>query len=202
MSNCPRDKAAARHLLAASFVKGPLFDYAFASKCDDRVLGALFDAVVDDAIAYGFAEAAFDDELAGLLLWYPPHAYPMTLWRELRGLPAWLRIALSAPGGLFKLARVQAALERLRPAAPHCHGYFMAGRAGARTAALLGRRMLDQADAKGWASYLETQDPRTVALYGRLGFVVRDFCVAGPKGAPPSWTMWREPLAASGHAGS
>lgn len=193
LQNCASDKAAASRLLAESFVKGPLFAYAFASKCDDRLLGALFDAVVDDAIAYGVAEGAFDDGLAGLLLWYPPRAYPMTLWRELRGLPAWLQIAAAAPGGLFRLFRVQSALDRMRPGAPHCHGYFMAGRAGARTTALLGRRMLEEADANGWASYLETQDARTVALYRRLGFAIRDCCVAGPKGAPPSWTMWREP---------
>ncbi|MGJ0505909.1 MAG: hypothetical protein ACR652_01995 [Methylocystis sp.] len=184
---------AAALFLAESFGQHALFEHAFPdSGARAFALRALFRAIVEDAARHGRVEAAFSDELAGVLLWYPPGHYPMTLARELAGLRSWLQIAARAPLGLFRLSRLQATLDSLRPKAPHCHGYFLAARASARIGFVLARRMLDEADARGWPTYLETQDPRTVSLYLRLGFHIVDSVDAA---GTPTWTMWRRPLA-------
>ncbi|PPD44427.1 MAG: hypothetical protein CTY15_06835 [Methylocystis sp.] len=188
----PHKEEAAR-LLAEAFEHSPLFEFAFPARARRAALNALFEAIVDDAVRYGYAEAAFTDEVVGIFLWYPPGRYPMPLWRELRGLPSYLRMALFAPRGLLKLYRIQRSLDRLRPKQPHCHAYFLAGRGSARITAILGRRMLAEADARSWPAYLETQSARTVTLYQRLGFEIQRSCFAEVRGAPPTWTMWRSP---------
>lgn len=189
------DTGAAAQFLAQSFKQSPLFEYALPNTTKLTVLGALFRAIVDDAMTFGRIEVAIANEIVGLFLWYPPGRYPMSVWRELRGSPRYLKCAALAPLGLMKLYRVQASLDRVRPQQSHCHGHFLAGRPGAGITALLGRRMLDEANSCGWPSYLETQDVRTVALYLRLGFEVCRSQFVGVPGAPPTWTMWREPRA-------
>ena len=181
-------------MLSDAFERNPLFEYAFpAHASKGRALRPLFEAILDDVVRFGFADVAFADEIVGVLLWYPPCRYPMPISRALAGLPSYLRVAASNALGLLKLYRVHAALERLRPQQPHCHGYFLAGREGIRVGAPLGRHMLDEADANAWPVYLETQDNRTVALYLRLGFeIVKSHIVTAP-GAPATWTMWRSP---------
>jgi hypothetical protein len=183
---------AAAALLAESFFDSPLFLFAFPSERERRfALPVLFRAIVDDALRYGRIEAAYADRMVGALLWYPPGAYPMTLRRELRGLGSYLRVLARSPLGVLRLYRAQAAFDRLRPSTPHCHGYFLGGQTGMRTGAALSRRMLGDADANHWPVYLETQDPRAVALYRRLGCVVLQDGVEILPGAPPTWTMWR-----------
>lgn len=178
-------------LLAECFAHNPVFQHAFPDDSSRAfALRAIFKAVLDDALRFGRAEAAFADEIVGILLWYPPGAYPMPLWRDLLGLASYLQIALRAPLGLFRLYRLQSTLDAIRPQQPHCHGYFLASRTGARTGVILGRRMLEEADSRGWPTYLETQDSRTVTLYLRLGFrIVGGTVTAGMR----TWTMWRDP---------
>jgi hypothetical protein len=187
------ERASATALLVESFFESPLFLFAFPEPDDRRfALRALFAALVEDALRFGRVEAAYADRIVGALLWYPPGAYPLPLSRELLGLPNYLRVLARCPLGVVKLYRAQAALDRLRPAEPHSHGYFLGGQTGMRTGAALSRRMLDEADAHHWPVYLETQDPRAVVLYRRLGCVVLQEGVEILPGAPPTWTMWRE----------
>lgn len=188
-----RDQAAL--MMSEVFDENPLFQSAFPQSDVRRVaLQALFHALLDDAARFGCVDAAFTDRIVGILLWYPPGGYPMPMSRALRGLPQYLQIVANSPSGVFKLYRAQAALDRVRPEQPHCHGHFMGGRAGARITALLGRRMLDEADAHDWPIYLETQERRAVNLYLRLGFEVLKSVETLP-GGPPTWTMWRAPHA-------
>ncbi len=189
------ENSAAALLLTESFERSPLFEYAFPSSTRRFALRALFEVILDDATRFGYAEAAFADEIVGVFLWYPPGRYPMPLWRELRGIRNYVRVAAVSPIGLLKLWQMQISLDHLRPKQPHCHAYFLAGRVSARVTALLGRRMLDEADARGWPAYLETQNRRTVALYERLGFKVVQSQLTTIPGAPPTWTMWRNSAA-------
>ncbi|WP_363349473.1 hypothetical protein [Methylocystis echinoides] len=179
-------------LLADTFQNHPLFDFAFPRVASRRaILRRLFRPIVEDALIFGRVDVAVADDIVGVLLWYPPGAYPMTTRRALRGLPDYLRIACRDPLGLFKLYRIQAALDRLRPKQPHCHGYFLGGRAGARIGAILARKLLEEVDANGWPAYLETQDSRTVALYLKLGFDLIKSAFPTLPGAPLTSTMWR-----------
>lgn len=184
-------------MLAQVFDESPLFRSVFPKPlARGSALRALFHALLDDAALFGYADAVLtDDDVVGALLWYPPGGYPMSRSRALRGLPSYLRIMANSPSGILKLYRAQRTLDRLRPAQPHCHGYFMAGRAGTRISALLGRRMLHEADANDWPVYLETQERRAVNLYLRLGFEILKSDVETFPGSPPTWTMWRHPHA-------
>lgn len=187
-------KGAVALMLAEVFERSPVFEYAFPSIDSRRAaLRALFDGVVDDVVNFGCADIALADEIVGALLWYPPGRYPMQITRALSGLPNYLSVAASSPSGLLKLYRIQRALDRFRPAHPHCHAYFLAGRRGLRISSLLGKRMLEEADANAWPAYLETQDSRTVALYLRFGFEVVQSRIMTLPGAPATWTMWRRP---------
>ena len=188
----PSERDAAAGLLAESFFDSPLFLFAFPEADTRRVmLRFLFGAIVDDALRFGCVEAAFANQIVGALLWYPPGKYPMPLYRELYGLRSYLPILLGSPIGLLKLYRVQAALGRLRPERPHCHAYFLAGQTGLRTGVALSCRVLEEADANNWPIYLETQDPRAVLLYRRLGFLALHSGVEILPGVPATWTMWK-----------
>jgi hypothetical protein len=194
-------KGAVVLMLAEVFERSPVFEYAFPTIASRGVaLRALFNGVVDDVVRFGCADIALADEVVGALLWYPPGRYPMQVTRALSGLPSYLSVAARNPFGLLKLFRIQQTLDRFRPAQPHCHGCFLAGRPGARVSYLLGRRMLDEADANAWPAYLETQDSRTVALYLRFGFEVVESRIMTSPGAPATWTMWRHPRPALGRS--
>lgn len=181
-------------LLAEAFHDSPLFQFAFPDADARReALRNLFRALMDDAIRHGRVEAAYNGKLAGVLIWYPPGAYPMTLSRVMRNFWDYLRIAVANPSGVMTLYRAQKALDRMRPREPHCHAYFLAGRHGEVIGAVLTRRMLDEADRNHWPVYLETQERRALRLYSRLGFGVLRAGVETPRGGPPTWTMWRKP---------
>jgi hypothetical protein len=192
---CPERNEVAL-LLAEAFDDSPLFRSAFPRpKVRSAALGFLFRALLADAARYGRADTASTDRIVGALLWYLPGGYPIPMARALRSLPRYLQLIGCSPSGALKLCRAQAALDRLRPTQPHCHGHFMAARAdaGVRINAVLGRRMLEEADANDWPVYLETQDRRAVDLYRRLGFEVSSSGVEILPGGPPTWTMWRRP---------
>lgn len=198
----PQELGEAASILAAAFLDSPLFLMSFPSlSLRDRLLRRLFCAIIFDAVRHGRVEVAIRNEIVGLLVWYPPGAYPMSIWRILPQLRHYLVIALRSPRGVFRLFRAQRALERLRPSAPHCHGYFLGGLPGQTIGAALSRRVTAEADARQWPIYLETQSPRTRKLYQRLGFrPLRD--VETLPGGPTTWTMWREPAMRHGGAGA
>ncbi len=65
-------------------------------------------------------------------------------------------------------------------------------RQGAGLGTALLRSVLDRCDREGVPAYLEASNPRSRALYERLGFVLRGPAVDLPDG-PPLWPMWRDP---------
>jgi hypothetical protein len=181
-------------LLTAAFDGSPLFQLAFPQQAMRRkMVQILFAATLKDALRFGRVEIAYNGRLAGVLVWYPPALYPLSLPRTLRLLPDYLRIAVATPAGIIKLFRAHMTLNRVRPSEPHCHGYFLGGRPGEQVGSILGRRVLHIADEVGHPIYLETQDRRTVSLYMRLGFTMLQDGIETVPGGPLTWTMWREP---------
>jgi len=192
------ERREAAQMLASAFDDSPLFRWAFPRAASrQRILLTLFALVVDDALRWGGVEVAYNHQLVGLLIWYPPGRYPMSAGRILRHLPDYLRMVAASPLGILRLFRTQTTFNRCRPKQPHCHGYFLAGRPGSHVGPSLLRCLFNNVDAKNWPIYLETQDPRAARLYGRVGFTMVRDGFETVSGGPLTWTMWREPHAKS-----
>ena len=84
------------------------------------------------------------------------------------------------------------------PDGPSARLSVVPGRGPAAQGHGIGSRLLkvgtDRLDATGLPAYLETQTERNIALYRRHGFEVISENRPQP-GAPPLWSMWREPVA-------
>jgi hypothetical protein len=184
-------------MLAHAFDDSPLLRLAFPQdRVRARAIRAMFSSVLRDAVRFGRIEIAYHDRIVGMLIWYPPGRYPVPAWRMMRLIPDYARMVLAGPAGLLKLLRAQLTLNRLRPAAPHCHGYFLGGRQGDHVGGALIKRLFEEADAIGAPVYLETQEPRSTKLYARLGFTMLKDGIETLPGGPLTWTMWREPRTA------
>jgi hypothetical protein len=183
-------------MLASVFDSSPLFRAAFPRPAvRSKLVAILFTSVLKDAVRCGQVELAYNGSIVGALVWYPPGRYPLSLFRILRLMPDYARMAVAAPVGLFKLFRAHRMLNRVRPGEPHCHGYFLGGRHGEQVGGILAKILLNEADARSWPLYLETQERRSAKWYTRLGFrMLQDGVEAWP-GGPLTWTMWRDPRA-------
>lgn len=189
----------ATDLLARSFHDQPHFVDLFPDPAvRTRALPHVFAALLTDARRHGrVAVATREDLLVGVAVWYPPWAYPLTPRRQLAALPAIARLAAAAPRRLRRVMQFQSTAAALHPDQPY---WYLAavGVDPAHQSAGVGTRLLrcglDQVDATGQASYLETHTPRLVAWYQELGFRTRSEAPFTPKG-PPNWTMLRPPAA-------
>ncbi|MCQ4208396.1 GNAT family N-acetyltransferase [Streptomyces longispororuber] len=68
------------------------------------------------------------------------------------------------------------------------------GRQGEGLGTALMAPVLERCDREGLPAYLEASNPRSRALYERLGFVFTGTALDLPDG-PSMWPMWREPQA-------
>src|SRR5262245_50767006 len=185
---CDAEFREAVALLVEAFDGSTLFQLAIPEPATRRrLVDLLFTAALKDALRFGQVELAYNGPIAGVFIWYPPGLYP---------LPA-LRMLWAAPLGIAKLARANMTLNRVRPQVRHCHGYFLGGRPGEQVGSSLARRVLEIADEVGHLIYLETQEPRAVNLYTRLGFRILENGIETVPGGPLTWTMWREPREAT-----
>ena len=105
-----------------------------------------------------------------------------------RSLPA---LAACGPRTALRSLRWMTDWERRDPERPHAHfGPFGVepSMQGSGIGSLVLRHYTEALDAAGEDSYLETEKPQNVALYGRFGFEVID--TAEYRGVP-NWFMWR-----------
>lgn len=109
-------------------------------------------------------------------------------WDQIRSLPA---LAATGPRSAIRAAQWFKDWERRDPDRPHAHfGPFGVEPAlqGRGIGSLVLREYTRRLDAAGEDSYLETEKPENVALYGRFGFeVIESDEVLGV----PNWFMWR-----------
>jgi len=194
----PAELREAATMLTAAFDGSPLFRLAFPrAEVRSKITHILFTTVLKDAVRFGQVEIAHNGKVAGVLIWYPPGNYPLSLSRTLRLMPDYARMVMAAPAGIMKLFRAQLTLNRYRPSQPHCHGYFLGGRPGEQVGSILVKRLFKVADEMGRPIYLETQERRSVKLYARLGFKMLQNGIETLPGGPLTWTMWREPQASA-----
>jgi hypothetical protein len=181
-------------LLARAFDAHPFFSLVYPeSGSRSDVLRLLFTAAVKDALRFGQIDVAFRGKIVGVGINYPLGCYPMSFTRSLRLLPQYIRIATAGLFGFAQLYRFQIGLEKLRPRQRHSYGLHL----GARQGEFVGRSLLDvwlnDADANDWPCYLETHSSKLAKYYGCLGFNILHDGIEVFRGAPLTWTMWREP---------
>jgi hypothetical protein len=183
-------------MLAQLFDDGALFQSAFPrAAARGKVLQALFTAALKDAMRFGRVEVASGVRIVGVLIWYPSGGYPIPAGRVLRLASDYARAVAVSPLGIMKLFRAQQTFNKIRPSQPHYHALFMGACQGGHAGVDLAKSLLKEADRTNMPIYLETQEPRTVQWYGRLGFKILQEGIEVFPGAPVTWTMWREPRA-------
>ena len=181
--------------LAESFYEDPHFRWIIRD--DARRLERLTRgfALFVDRVWLPHDEGFTHDRLIGAALWMPPGTAHISLFVQLRLLPATVSRLRGDSGRLLKALTF---IERKHPREPE-HWYLPiigvtpAWQGRGFGAALL-RPMLERCDAERLPAYLEASSPRNRALYERHGFEVREECRYAADG-PPLWLMWREPAA-------
>ena len=135
------------------------------------------------------------DELAGMAVWAPPNTWKVPTSKFVTVGP---QMIATLRGGLIRLMRGFAVLEKAHPHEPHWYleglgtdpKWQRRGVGGALMAPVLAR-----CDDEGVPAYLETQKQANVPYYRKHGFeVIRE--VDLPARGPHMWLMWREPGAA------
>lgn len=181
-------------IFARAFREDPLFVYALPEgRSRLPRLQRLFAANIRYGILYGEVYRAASQ---GLAVWLPPGNTQIT---PVRALGAGMgrvpfEIGLRA---VLRLEQIGALAERLHEQladGPHWYLFLLGvdpDSQGGGTGSLLLRPVLDQADAAGRPCYLETNNPRAVHFYRKLGFEV----VAEGRHSAPGlayWAMRRE----------
>jgi GNAT superfamily N-acetyltransferase len=188
----PDEAGEAGAVLARAFADDPLWGYLFGPR-RERIIRIACAGIVRDCARHGRVDTVRDGggRIAGVAAWLPPGAFPLGPWRELAGLPAWLRIVALRPRSAPAAVRSVVALDRAHPPEPH---WFLSllgvepswqGRgAGSRLLA----PVLEQAEL----AHLDTSKPENLSWYRRFGFEVERELRVAP-GAPPSWALRYEP---------
>ncbi len=131
------------------------------------------------------------DSLDAAAFWVPSRQSPPSLGDALRQLPAAWMFGRHLSRG-YRLVQL---LESRRPRSPHLYlatiGTDPAVQNKGYGSALM-RVVLDQCDADGMPSYVESSTESNVAFYHRHGYeLVGDVVV--PEADVKLWLMWREP---------
>jgi GNAT superfamily N-acetyltransferase len=192
-------------ILACSFHTNPNFVDLFPDeRARSRALPRMFAAGLRDALGFGHVyaamrgvEGAARDEMAGVAVWLPPGAFPLSMARQLRALPGMAGVLAAAPRSARRILRYTASIAGLHPAQPYWYLEVVGVDPGARGLGV-GTRLLEPvlalADETGLSCYLETMTERNVGWYRGLGFEVREAGVRFVAGGPPNWTMIRHPI--------
>jgi GNAT superfamily N-acetyltransferase len=129
-------------------------------------------------------------------VWLPPGAFPWSVWRQARAIPALLRVFTADPRAFRRFSRYGANAAHVHPREPHWYLVVLSVRPDAQRGgygSLLVRPALEWADRDGVGCYLETSNPVNVAFYERFGFAVRDAVLQLVPDGPPHVSMWRPP---------
>jgi len=146
------------------------------------------------ALRYGSVTAAVDqDRMAGVMLVYPPAAYPLPMIGQvLMAKP----VVLTGPRTAWKFSRMASYMQRVHPRTRH-YFLFMIGidpqDQGKGYGGILLRRLNDLADSAGAACYLETDKRESVLLYEHFGYQITRDDTLGSLGNLRMWTMTRPP---------
>ncbi len=185
-------------VLARSFDDSPIMRHLIP-RDRARIVGmrAFFIAGLLDAHKHGEAwTASVDGTVVGAAMWLPPGSYPPGIRRQARQFVHLAAVAPIAFGSLVRSLRYLRKVESLHPTAPHWYLETL-GVDPEHQGRGYGTRLLDavlpRTDEAGIPTYLETDKERNLAYYARQRFTEMEQ-IFPAAGAPPTWTMWREPV--------
>jgi len=189
--------AASASLLARAFTADPFLGHFMADPRRRRLaLPPFFAAVLHELI--GSKEVYVSEhqgEMVGVAAWVPPEPKPPSRDARLRARLASMHVRLLFPRAAPQVRSGFETLGADHPSDPHWYLAFV-GIEPDQQGHGLGRQLLgpvlEQADREHRICYLETPFPDTRAFYRKLRFA--DTAELRPvAGAPPIWTMIREP---------
>ncbi len=191
-----------RMLIAKAFHNDPFCMWLFADvQYREHIEPAFFGLLIEQHFATGRIDVCeVDGRTVATAIWTTSDDQPSST--ELFPTPAGL---LQAIVGAVKAAHAIDAygqMSNLRPSTAYLYLRYLAvdpdyqgTGIGRKTLA----RGIETADALGEPIYLETNNPRGLALYQSRGFIVRDRCEL-PHGGPELWTMYRPPTSTGSSA--
>jgi GNAT superfamily N-acetyltransferase len=194
----PGEASAAAVTLARSFHDDPLFNFLVPDQLSQaRAALTFMRSGIADALPFGeIWVARSGPALAGVAAWLPPGRYPRGARREAQYISRDMRSVARLGRRFLVGTRLQSAMNRAhhRVGVPHWYLMLLGAdpvfrRQGAGTALLA--PVLARCDRDGVPAYLETQKEENVPWYHRFGFTVVEKLAV--RGAPPMWTMRREP---------
>jgi ribosomal protein S18 acetylase RimI-like enzyme len=184
-------------VLCRAFAEDPILTHFLGRGARrDLAYRMFFADVVRSSLALGHVHAATsDNHLFGVAVWKPPGVSVMSLRSRMKSALRALVVRALYPRAARELFAGFANLEANHPSVPHWYLMFVGidpGFQGQGQGAKLLAPVLQLADASGTLCYLETPFRQTHAFYQRLGFQITS--ESHPfRGAPPLWTMLRQP---------
>jgi ribosomal protein S18 acetylase RimI-like enzyme len=180
--------------IAQAFSPDPMITWVFPDAVG-RLAGAraLMRVLAEYGLRYGRVTASHDAK--AVCVWIPPGpgiTIPGLIRSGMLGLP--LRMGLGPFGRFMAANDTMDKIHKARVPEPHWYLFGVAvdpelHNRGIGSAII--REGLALADRESRPCYLETSEPRNLALYKRFGFVVLQEATLG-KGGPPAWAMLRE----------
>jgi GNAT superfamily N-acetyltransferase len=189
--------AASASLLARAFTADPFLGHFMADPRRRRLaLPPFFAAVLHELIgSKGVYVSEHQGEMVGVAAWVPPEPKTPSRDARLRTRLASMHVRLLFPRAAPQVRSGFETLAADHPSDPHWYLAFV-GIEPAQQGHGLGRQLLrpvlEQADGEHCICYLETPFPDTPTFDRKLRFA--DTAELRPvAGAPPIWTMTREP---------
>jgi ribosomal protein S18 acetylase RimI-like enzyme len=180
---------------ARAFSPDPMITWVFPDAAG-RLAGsrALMRVLVEYGLRYGRVTASHDAQ--AVCVWIPPGrgiTIPRLIRSGMLGVP--LRTGLGPFSRFMAANETMDRIHKARVPGPHWYLFGVAvdpelHNRGIGSAII--REGLALADRESRPCYLETSEPRNLALYKRLGFVVLQEAILG-RGGPPAWAMLRQP---------
>ncbi len=192
----PPQIEAAAAALVRSHADYPAFRHVFPDPATrERALHPFFAATVRDALSFGEVLGALDGTtVLAVAVWLPPAAFPWSVGRKLRSLPAFMRVLAADPRSFRTFMGYGANAEHAHPEDSHWYLVVLGVRPDAQRRGLgskLIEPVLRRADRDGVGCYLETSDRANVAYYERFGFKVVDDALALVPNGPTHVAMRR-----------
>ena len=195
-----RDVPSAVGVLVRAFAADPILTHFFIGARRAVAYRLLFGDLVLSHLARGQAYALrANGRLVAVALWSSPGPAEIALLERIRAGVFARALEIVCPRAARDLSAGFEKLSHMHPPEPHWYLAFVGvepGHQGMGLGARLLAPVLAAADERQELCYLETPFPRTHAFYRRLGFETtgehRPFA-----GAPPIWTLVRQPRVAA-----
>jgi len=187
------DAVSLSNLFASTFMDDPLFDYMVRPGARRAAALEMFFHEILRARDIPQGEVWMSSDGHACVCWLKPGARrsPGGLIKKLSWLPFFIRVF-----GLARLTRGMAmmeAMEKNHPSGQHFYLTFIAVSPeyhGVGLGSRILKATLEQIDAAGMPSYVESSNPKNATFYERGGFVAQKNIA--PVGAPPLIAMWRD----------